>query len=299
MKCNKPFVVDGQAHACGQCLACRINRRRLWSHRILLESLERSDNSFITLTYSDDHLPLLSGKTSSTLVPAHLRDWLKRLRKKVAPIRLRYFAVGEYGDETQRPHYHAAVFGLSACSYGTTRYAKSTWKKCCPSCDLVYETWGHGNIFIGELNATTAQYVAGYVCKKMTAKDDLRLDGRHPEFARMSLKPGIGASMMDEVGSILLSMDEDELPDVPSALRHGASLLPLGRYLRQQLRLRIGRDKKTPDAVLEIRKEEMRPLRDFAFLNSQSFKEVVREFYAPETERLERLFKIRTRSKML
>lgn len=163
----------------------------------------------------------------------------------------------------------------------------------------MYETWGLGNIFIGELNANTAQYIAGYVCKKMTAADDIRLNGRKPEFARMSLKPGIGASMMDEVASILLQMDESDLEDVPTSLRHNGRLMPLGRYLRQQLRLRIGRDKKSPTSILEKRKEEMRPLRDFAFINSISFKEAVKDFYAPETERLERVFNLRKKGKML
>lgn len=242
---------------------------------------------------------MLPKKNSATLSPPHLRDFLKRLRARVQPTRLRYFAVGEYGDRSDRPHYHMALFGLSGCSFGTTRLRKlQTSKSCCPSCDLVQSCWSHGSIFIGELNSVTAGYISGYVVKKMTSTDDLRLDGRHPEFARMSLRPGIGADMMDEVASVLLQYDED-LQDVPTALRHGSSMMPLGRYLCQQLRKRMGRDPKSPQVVTEARALEMRPLRDFAFLNSLSFKEVVKEFYAPETERLERVFKIRERSKQL
>lgn len=164
---------------------------------------------------------------------------------------------------------------------------------------MIHEAWGKGNIFLGDLNAQSAAYISGYVVKKMTAKDDLRLQGRYPEFARMSLKPGIGAGAMDDVASALLQYTDEELEDVPGALRHGGKLMPLGRYLRARLRARIGREVKTPEAVQKAVEEAMQPLRDFAFENSRSLRSVVTEFYAPETERLERAFQFFQRSKTL
>jgi hypothetical protein len=36
---------------------------------------------------------------------------MKRLRKKIQPLKIRFFHCGEYGDKTRRPHYHALIFG--------------------------------------------------------------------------------------------------------------------------------------------------------------------------------------------
>lgn len=65
----------------------------------MLEAAQYEDNCFITLTYDDEHLPL-----GMSLVPKDLQDFLKRFRSRIAPIKVRYYGVGEYGDQTQRPH---------------------------------------------------------------------------------------------------------------------------------------------------------------------------------------------------
>lgn len=114
----------------------------------------------------------------------------------------------------------------------------------------------------------------------MTRRDDIRLNGREPEFSRMSLRPGIGHGFMHEVASTLMQHNLDDLPDVPVTLRHGASELPLGRYLTRELRKMIGRDPNTPAETLAQMEAEMRPLREAQF-NSQkkrtSLKEVIQE----------------------
>lgn len=95
----------------------------------------------------------------------------------------------------------------------------------------------------------------------MTSEDDERLDGRHPEFARMSLRPGLGAHMMDEVASAILENDLHlTMEDVPAGLRHGSQIWPLDRYLRERLRERIGRDKKTPQSVKDRKAAELQAL---------------------------------------
>lgn len=217
-----------------------------------------SDSCFLTLTYNDESLP-----TGATLNPKHLQDFLKRFRKAILPLKIRFFAVGEYGDESQRPHYHLAVFGYPTCSYGQTRSFKlSSGRPCCQTCSLVQNCWGKGQIYLGLLEQKSAQYIAGYVTKKMTRYDDPRLNGRNPEFARMSLRPGIGADAMHQLASDILQLDlESTQPDVPSALRHGKKLLPLGRYLRRKLRTLTGKDPKTPDEILQTLDKEMLPLR--------------------------------------
>lgn len=237
MLCRNPFVQGDTAFPCGQCMPCRLNRRRVWTHRLMLEQLQHSDSSFVTLTYDDDHLPV-----TNSLDPKHLQDWLKRFRKAIAPLKIRYYAVGEYGDVSQRPHYHIALFGYPSCRFGVSRYSR-TRSECCSSCELVRTSWSFGHVLLGTLGEHSCQYVAGYVTKKMTAKDDARLNGRHPEFGRMSLRPGLGYDALHELASVLLSHDiVDVNSDVPAALRHGSRLMPLGRYLRRQLRMMTGID---------------------------------------------------------
>lgn len=264
MLCRKPFAKGGALFPCGQCLPCRYNRRRIWTHRIMLESLCHGDNAFVTLTIDDDHLVFPDGGLLPTLVPSDLTLFLKRFRKAVAPARIRFFAVGEYGDQSERPHYHLAIFGFPSCRRGNTVRSRATGK-CCDVCDLVSDAWGKGLVYLGSLSPHSAGYVAGYVVKKMTAGDDMRLQGRYPEFSRMSRRPGLGAEFMHEVASTLLTHNLEALPDVPMALRHGAKELPLGRYLRMKLRKLIGRDEKTPEVVLKEMVASMQELRETWF----------------------------------
>lgn len=208
-----------------------------------------------------------------SLEPKHLQDFLKRFRKAIAPRLIRFYAVGEYGDDSFRPHYHLALFNYPTCQYGRSRYATLNRKNCCYTCDLVRDTWGKGLVDLGTLETKSAQYIAGYVTKKMTHASDPRLAGRHPEFSRMSLRPGLGYNFLPDVASTLMQFNLDKTQDdVPSSLRHGPKELPLGSYLRRNLRKMIGRDVKTPKAVLEKMDAEMLAVRETAFNNSQSLK---------------------------
>lgn len=79
----------------------------------------------------------------------------------------------------------------------------------------------------------------------------------------MSNRPGIGADMMHEVASTLLSFNLDESQaDVPSALRHGRRLMALGRYLHRKLRTYVGKSPDSPEAVKAELRAEMQRLRD-------------------------------------
>lgn len=190
---------------------------------MVLESLMHEDNSFLTLTYNQEHLP-----ADGNLDPAHLRDFLKRFRFALWPQRVRYFAVGEYGEESWRPHYHLSLFG-----FGVGQTLESTEA----AARAVGTAWGKGNIYLAEFNELTAAYVAGYVVKKLTASGDWRLDGRRPEFARMSTRPGLGASAMEKVAA---SLEGRRLNDAPMYLNMGRGRLVLGRYLRRILRGKMG-----------------------------------------------------------
>lgn len=250
MLCEKPYMIDKVPCPCTKCFPCRVNRRRLWAHRIQLESLKSSDSCFVTLTYGEKNLP-----EGSDLSPKHTQDWLKRLRKILAPEKIRYFLVGEYGDKTQRPHYHAALFGVHPIVAGGYDGQHG----------VVQKSWNQGYTFVGDLTPDSAMYVAGYCTKKMTSRKDPRLNGRHPEFARMSLRPGLGASAVEDIarslGTDVGLRDIAQVGDVPHSLTHGRKSLPLGRYLRGKLREKIGYSSaKTPRESLKKYEESLSQL---------------------------------------
>lgn len=238
MLCKKPYMIGALPCGCGQCLPCRINRRRLWVHRMVLESAMHVGSCFVTLTYDEKNLP-----NGGNLEPTHSQKWLKRLRKELSPEKIRYFLVGEYGDESQRPHYHAAIFGLDPIH---TQSFDST-------SELINKTWGKGHTMVGTLTMESASYIAGYVTKKLTNKNDpyvsKKLAGRNPEFARMSLggrtkSGGIGALAVGNIAaaygdSAALDSIVDNF-DVGSTLLHGRARYPLGRYLKSKLRKALG-----------------------------------------------------------
>lgn len=215
-------------------------------------------------------LPEEKMEAALELRPQDVQLWLKRLRKKIAPSRIRFFVSGEYGDETFRPHYHAVLFGFPTCIYFRSRYSERK-KNCCYWCDLVRDTWGHGHVFLGTVEDFSAQYVCGYVVKKMTSADDPRLEGRHPEFARMSLRPGIAHSAMWDVASVHLRYDlQSPEGDVIGSLREARREKPLGRYLVHSLRKMVGKSEKAPQGVLDKKAAELRPLRLAARASSEN-----------------------------
>lgn len=177
VKCANPWWLEASGDrrffiACGKCLYCRIQRRKLWTIRMLHERESWQDACFITLTYNQENLP------SRGLKRKDLQNFFKRLRKRVTP--LRYFACGEYGenpDSTHRPHYHAIVFGL----------ARHVALKILP------DVWGKGIIDVGEAEEDSIRYVAGYIDKKWMAGDqrDIEYGGRIPPFQSVSQKIGL------------------------------------------------------------------------------------------------------------
>lgn len=196
--------------ACGYCQGCRLEKSRQWAVRITHESRLHERNSFLTLTYTDEDLPL--GRSLDT---SHPQLFMKRLRKRL-PNKVRFFLCGEYGDLTQRPHYHLALFGHdfhqdrkihSRTPHGDDLYTSA----------LLEEVWGMGHCPIGDLTFESAAYIARYVMKKAYGAGQEFIDRyvdqstglvREPEFVRMSLKPGIGRGFLDKYMSDVYPSDE-------------------------------------------------------------------------------------------
>lgn len=223
----------------------------------MLEAGLYADNCFVTLTYKDDPV---------TLVPLHHRQFMDALRQRLSPLRVRFYMVGEYGEQNNRPHFHYILFGYPSCKRGSLRRGKHGFR-CCAACDLIEDVWGKGHIQNLPLEMGSARYVARYVIKKMTRTDDPRLGNRWPEFSRMSLKPGIGSGVLDTVAAVITRYNLlTPQGDVPVTLRHGDLQWPLGRYLRKQLRKKLGLDERSPHVLSP----------EAAFLHAQS----------PETEAL-------------
>lgn len=230
---------------CGGCMPCRIQVKRVWAARLLLESMQHSEQCFVTLTYDEAHQP-----PGQNLVPADVVLWLKRLRKAVSPARLRYFLVGEYGEKTWRPHYHALLFGMPVNEQSEK---------------LIFETWGHGFVSIGDVNVSTVRYVVGYTLKKRTKKTAPGLEGRAPEFARMSRRPGIGHGFALELASSLardVAARYVQENGVPSTVRQGSRMVPLGRYLREVVATELGIEKTSARRKEELAMEVFDLLRD-------------------------------------
>ncbi|QCQ85022.1 replication initiator protein [Blackfly microvirus SF02] len=145
---------------CGQCILCRLEHARQWAVRITHEAQGHEENAFITLTYNDENLP-----EHSSLNYRHLQLFWKRLRKKIG--KFRYYAVGEYGDENNRPHYHACIFGHAWIEGRQIlrRTPSMLWTH--PELEWC---WGMGNVSIGALTFESAQYTASYVTKKLNNK---------------------------------------------------------------------------------------------------------------------------------
>lgn len=180
---------------CRQCIGCRLARSQMWGVRCLHESKLHEVNSFVTVTYSDAYLPPFE-----SLDYRHVQCFLKRLRREIFPKKVRFFCVGEYGGRFGRPHYHLLLFGYRPVdceffkqSHGYPLYTSKKLKS----------LWGLGEVWVGDVSFKSACYVARYCLKKVTgdlaeshyARVDPttgELGRRIPEFARMSLKPGIG-----------------------------------------------------------------------------------------------------------
>jgi hypothetical protein len=203
---------------CRQCIGCRLKYSASWGARILNESSLFDDNCFITLTYSNDKLPV-----DFSLKYKHFQDFMKRFRSHVitpkhkkkygfCPDKIRFFMAGEYGDKYGRPHFHACVFNYNFPDryYWTSSNGYKLYRS-----DLLDTLWSDpddginfGYSSIGTVTYDSAAYVARYCVKKRNGKmapeyyrrlhvdedtgELLDVIDMQPEFSHQSNRPGIG-----------------------------------------------------------------------------------------------------------
>lgn len=183
----------------------------------MLETLAHPTASFVTLTYSPEELP--GGGSLSRL---HWRQFTNG-------IGYRYFGCGEYGERSGRPHYHFVLFGLDPM--GAEAFCGSRWRR--------------GLIHVGlDVTAHVARYVAAYTVKKMTSdRHEFQQDylqGREPEFARMSRRPALGWPGLQFLVRWLVTPAGQryvaENLDVPQAIKLEGRDYPIGRTMVAKLR---------------------------------------------------------------
>ncbi len=168
---------------CGRCGFCLSNRRKEWSFRLQKEMRYHESCAFITLTYSDSNIRFLDDINTTTgecrtypvLDKQDLRKFFKRLRKEqkfYTDTKIKYYAVGEYGSKSGRPHYHAIVFGIDH------------------RIDLD-KVWKLGHTDKGDVNKDSIDYITKYCVNRFEQKHFLV-----PPFS--SISNGIGLRHLEE-----------------------------------------------------------------------------------------------------
>lgn len=202
----RDFAVKEVWTPCNLCIGCQLERGRQWAMRCMDEARMWPVNSFITLTYDDEHLPA-DGNLS-------VRVWqlfMKKLRKHCSE-EIRFLMCGEYGPKFGRPHYHALIFNwefpdreLHCVSPSGEKVFRS---------EVLRKIWGNGYVSVGDVTFGSAAYVARYALKKVggVSSSDHYVDERTgelraPEFRLMSRRPGLGRAFYEKFKLDMFPLD--------------------------------------------------------------------------------------------
>lgn len=155
---------------CGRCIACRLEKTRQWGMRAEHEAKFHDENCFLTLTYNPEHLPpLFDDDGCAHVAKRPLQLFIKRLRKSIPHLRIKYIASGELGENYDNPHYHICIFGYmppdSQLLYNRDGHNYYISKS-------ISMLWQYGFHTITDLNFQTARYTAKYAIKKQLGKEE-------------------------------------------------------------------------------------------------------------------------------
>lgn len=185
---------------CGQCIGCRLERSRQWAVRCHHEASLHARNSFVTLTFDDEHLP-----ASRSVDVRDLQLFMKRLRKRFGA-GIRFYGCGEYGDALGRPHYHVCLFNFRPDDL--VLFREKDGNRLYKS-QVLDDIWGQGFTITGDVTFQSAAYVARYIMKKINGDRSTshyetvdpitgEIFSVKPEFTSMSRRPGIGKGWLDK-----------------------------------------------------------------------------------------------------
>jgi len=245
---------------CGQCSGCKLENARQWAIRIKHEASMHPQNSFITLTYDNEHLP-----PTGTLVLKHWQDFMKRLRKKYSYKKLSFYHCGEYGEKQGRPHYHAIIF-----NHQFSDLIPIPRKKDLHTSETLKTLWGKGHISVGSVTFESASYVASYVQKKINGPkaEAINMSNglRHyermtpegevitlkKEYATMSRRPGIASRWLAKHHTDIYPSD---------FVTHKGKKQSLPKYYDTQYEILTLDNPEILETILKKRSAKMRNLR--------------------------------------
>ena len=161
---------------CGKCPACIRRRVSGWAFRLNKQSEQSNSAHFVTLTYNDEHIKTTKNGLQ-TLVKKDVQDFFKRLRK-LTKQKISYYAVGEYGDTGDRPHYHIILFNANP------KIVENAW---------TLNNVSIGNVHFGDVGDASVGYTLKYINKEKKIPQ-FNGDDRQKEFALMS--KGLGAGYL-------------------------------------------------------------------------------------------------------
>jgi len=146
-----------------------------WAFRLMREEKKAISSQFLTLTYATKNVPITT-RGRRSLRKRDVQLFLKRLRKKNSSssslASIKYYACGEYGGRTRRPHYHVILFNAKQ--------------------DTIQPAWKLGAVHYGDVNAASVYYTLKYMMK--APKKVYRKGDPLKEFALMSKGLGIDYS---------------------------------------------------------------------------------------------------------
>lgn len=209
---------------CGKCVACLKRRARSWVFRLMQEDQESYTSAFVTYTYDQENVPL-SPNGWLTLDRKHHSEYMKKLRSQLwrdgyrdpedpeKPLKLKYYLVGEYGGQFERPHYHAILFNLPEFYQVNEHKLEEIWQK--------------GRVQVDQVTGASIAYVCGYVNKQTFFYNYGEDDDRIPEFSFMS--KGLGLNYLSE--EVVKSLKKRLNPFLTVENGHK---IPLPRYYKEK-----------------------------------------------------------------
>lgn len=251
---------------CGKCIGCRLDYSRKWADRMMLELESEKKGIFVTLTYNNENCPWSQfdeeyNPIFATLSKRHVQLFMKKLRKELTKedIKIRFFASGEYGPKTLRPHYHLIIFGIGLSDIGDLQpHGWNDLKQPYFISEWLEKIWSRGHVLISDVSFETCAYVARYVTKKMTGDMAINYAIRNciPEFSLMSRKPGIGMRYLQEHPECL------DFENINISTREGGRKISIPKYYLDQMTKEIIDKKENPlfnpgkyDKMLEQRRK--------------------------------------------
>lgn len=216
---------------CGACVGCRKQNAYDWQQRAVAELQGYDKSSFVTLTYDQEHVPK-NADGAGTLRYEDFQKFMKRLRKVQPDLDIRYFGCGEYGSKKFRPHFHAIVYGYD---FPDKQFEKMSSKgSILYTSDELARLWPYGMCDVGDVNAATCGYVAGYIASKIGKYSNSRYKdlGVLPPKLFASRRPSIGLRWFEQNVDKYLETDVQYVKT-----EHGAFPIGLPRYFKNKLEI--------------------------------------------------------------